>query len=115
MSLFIEFNATKIPKKNDAIKLITEVFWMSIPIFILRLFCIDILNINPKVLPNNMINIELKSKIYIFIQPFEILLGSSNNLLEANSTLTQISVFLPFQFRKTDKVVPISSTNNSFA
>ena len=115
MSLFIEFNATKIPKKNDAIKLIIEVFWMSIPIFILRLFCMNILNINPKVLPIKMITIELKSKIYIFIQPFDILLGPSNNLLDANSTLTHISLFLTFQLRKTDKVVPISSTNNSFA
>ena len=33
---------------------------------------------NPKVLPSKIIHTELKSKIYIFIQPFVILLGSSN-------------------------------------
>ena len=71
-----------------------------------------ILSINPKELPSKIIPIAIKSKIYIFIQPFEILLGSSNNLLEANSTLTQISFSLTFQLRKTDKVVPISRINN---
>jgi len=35
--------------------------------------------------------------------------------LEANSTLTQISLSLTFQLRKTDKVVPIFKTNNSLA
>ena len=73
----------------------------------------NILSINPKVLPNKRIQIELKSKIYIFIQPFKILLGLSKNLLEANSTLTQVSFLLTFQLRNTDKVVPTSSTNNS--
>jgi len=66
-------------------------------------------------LKNSKINIktiELKSKIYIFIQPFEILLGSSKNLLEANSTLIQVSFLLTFQLRNTDKVVPTSRTNN---
>ena len=58
---------------------------------------------------------ELKSKIQIFIQPFKILLGSSKNLLEANSTLTQVSFLLTYQLRNTDKVVPTSRTNNSFA
>ena len=75
----------------------------------------NILSINPKVLPSKIILIELKSKIYIFIQPFKILLGSSKNLLEANSTLTQVSFFLTFQLRNTDKVVPISRTNYSLA
>ena len=75
----------------------------------------DVLSINPKVLPIKTILIELISKIYIFIQPFVIILGSSNNLLEANLTLTQISLLLTFQLRKTDKVVPISRTNNSLA
>ena len=74
----------------------------------------NILRINPKVLPSKIILIELKSKIYIFIQPFKILLGSSKNLLEANSTLTQVSLLLTFQLRNTDKVVPTSRTNNSF-
>ena len=78
------------PKKNDAIKLTNEVFCILNPILILILFCINILSINPKVLPNKRIIIEERSKIYIFIQPFVILFGSSNNLLEANSTLTQI-------------------------
>ena len=81
----------------------------------MKLFCINILRINPKVLPNKMMPIELKSKIYIFIQPLEILLGSSNNLFEGNSTLIQVSLSLTFQLRKTDKVVPISSINNSLA
>ena len=111
--LLVKFNATKIPKKNDDIKLIIEVIWISNPIFILKLFCMNILSINPKVLPSKIIVIELKSKIYIFIHPFLILLGLSKNLLEANSTLTQISFSLTFQLRKTDKLVPISSANNS--
>jgi len=114
MSLLTKFNATKIPKKNEAIKFTIEVFWISKPIFFLKLFCINILIINPKVLPNKTRIIELISKIYIFIQPFVILLGSSNNLLEANSTLHQISFSHTFQLRKTDKVVPISRTNNFF-
>ena len=45
------------------------------PIFILKLFCIKILSINPKVLPNKRIIIDEISKLYIFIQPFLILLG----------------------------------------
>ena len=73
----------------------------------------NILSINPKVLPNKIIAIELKSKIYIFIQPFKILLGSSKNLLEASATLTQVSLLLTFQLRNMDKVVPTSRTNNS--
>ena len=44
--------------------------------------------------------IEKISKIYIFIQPFVILLGSSSILLEANSTLTQISLSFNFQLRR---------------
>ena len=74
-----KFNDTKIPKKNDAIKFTIEVFWISKPIFFLKLFCMNILSINPKVLPSKIILIELKSKIYIFIQPFKILLGSSKS------------------------------------
>ena len=105
----------KFLKKNDAIKFTIEVFCILKPIFLLKLFCINILRINPKVLPSKIIPIELKSKIYIFIQPFVILLGSSNNLFEDNSTLIQISPSLTFQLRKTDKVVPISSINNSLA
>ena len=73
----------------------------------------NILSINPKVLPSKIILIELKSKIYIFIHPFKILFGLSKNLLEANSTLTQVSFLLTFQLRNTDKVVPTSITNNS--
>ena len=113
--LLLKFNATKFPKKNDAIKFTIEVFWILKPILILKLFCINILSINPQVLPNKTIIIEVISKIYIFIQPFVILLGSSNNLFEANSTLTQISFSLEFQLRKNDKVVPTSRTNNSLA
>ena len=113
MLLFIKFKATKIPKKKDAMKFTIEVFSVLNPILIFKLFCKYILNINPTVLPKKTILIEVKSKIYIFIQPFLILLGSSKNLLEANSTLTQISRSLSFQFRNTDKVVPILRTNNS--
>ena len=113
MSLLIKFNATKIPKKNDAIKLTIEVFWILKPMVFLKLFCMKILSINPKVLATKTRVIELKSKIYIFIQPFVILLGSSKNLLEDNWTLTQIWLSLTFQWRKTDKFVPISRTCNS--
>ena len=115
MLLFIKLDATKIPNKNDAIKFTIEVFCMLNPILIFKLFCINILSISPKVLPIKTIIIDLISKIYIFIQPFVILLGSSRNLLDANSTLTQISFSLTFQLRKTDKLVPISITNNSLA
>ena len=111
----MKLNATKIPKKKDAMKFTTEVFLMLNPILILKLFCIKILSINPKVLPNKTILIEVISKIYILIQPFVILLGSSNNLLEANSTLTQFSCLLTFQLRNIDKVVPTSRTNNFLA
>ena len=115
MSLLIKFNATRIPKKNDARKLTIEVFWILNPALIFKLFCINILIINPKVLPNKIIIIEEISKIYIFIQPFVILWGSSNNFIEANSTLSQISFSLTFQLRKIDRLVPISRTNNSLA
>ena len=111
----MKFNATKIPNKNVAIKFTMEVFCILNPILIFKLFCIIILKSNPKVLPNRTILIEVISKIYIFIQPFLILLGSSNNLLEANSTLNQISLSLTFQLRKIDKFEPISRTNNSLA
>ena len=111
----MKFIATKIPKKKDDKKLTIDVFLISKPILFLKLFCIDILSINPKVLPTKSITIELKSKIYIFIQPFKILLGSSKNLLEANSTLTQVSLSVTFQLRNTDKVVPKSRTINSLA
>ena len=111
----MKFKATKIPNKKDDKKLTIEVFWISKPILFLKLFCMNILSINPKVLPSKIILIELVSKIYIFIQPFKILLGSSKSLLEANSTLTQVSFLLTFQLRNTDKVVPKSITNNSLA
>ena len=89
--LFTKFTDTKIPNINEAIKFTIEVFCILNPILILQLFCINNLKINPIVLPNKKITIEKISKIYIFIQPFVILLGSSNNLLDANSTLIQIS------------------------
>ena len=63
MSSLIKFNATNIPKKNDAIKLTIEVFCISKPMFFLKLFCMNILNINPEVLPSKMIPIEFKFKI----------------------------------------------------
>ena len=113
--MLTKLNATKIPKKKDAIKLTIDVFCILNPILIFKLFCINILSISPKVLPNKKIIIDLISKIYIFIQPFLILFGLSNNLLEANSTLNQVSLSLTFQLRNTDKVVPKSRTNNSLA
>ena len=114
MSL-INSKATRTPKKKDAIKLTIVVFWILNPILIFTLFCINILSINPNVLPIKTKIIALTSKIYIFIQPFLILFGSSSNLLEANSTLIQISFSLTFQLRKTNKLVPISRDNNSLA
>ena len=75
----------------------------------------NILSINPKLLLSKSTTIELKSKIYSFIQPFKILLGSSKNWLEATSTLTQASLLLTSQLRSTDNVVPISRTDNSLA
>ena len=74
----------KFLKKNDDIKFIIEIFCILKPILILKLFCIYILAINPKVLPNKIIKIENRFKIYIFIHPFVILFGSSKNLLETN-------------------------------
>ena len=103
------------PKKKDAIKFTIEVFCILNPVLISKLFCINILSTSPKVLPNKMILIDLISNIYIFIQPFVIFLGSSKMILEANSTLNQISLSLTFQLRKTDKHVPISRTSNSLA
>ena len=58
MSLLTKFNATKITKKNEAIKFTIEVFWISKPIFFFKLFCMNILVINPKVLPNKIRIIE---------------------------------------------------------
>ena len=71
----------KFLKKKDDKKLTIEIFWISKPILFLKLFCINILSINPTVLPSKIIPIELKSKIYILIQPCKILLGASENLL----------------------------------
>ena len=50
------------PKRNEAIKLTIEVLFISEPTSFLKLFCINILSINPKVLPIKMITNELKSK-----------------------------------------------------
>jgi len=88
----MKFRATKIPNKKDDKKFTIEVFWISKTILFFKLFCMNILSINPNVLPSKIIPIEPKSKIYILIQPFKILLGSSRNLLEPNSTLTQVSL-----------------------
>ena len=113
--LLIKSYATKIPKKKEAIKFTIDVFCILNPVLIFKLFCINNLSINPKVLPNKTMFIDSISKLYIFIQPFLILCGSSRNLLEANSTLTQVSLLLTFQLRNIDKVVPISRTDNSLA
>ena len=115
MLLLVKLIDTKIPKKNDDIKFTIVIFWISNPVFIFKLFCMIILSIKPAELPSKIIPIERKSKIYIFIQPFVILLGSSSNLLEANSTLTQVSLSLTFQLCKIDNVVPILRTNYSLA
>ena len=86
------FNAIKIPKKKEDIKFTIELLWISKPTLILKLSCINILNMHPIALPIKTIRMKLISKIYIFIQPFIILLGSSSILLVANSTLTQGSL-----------------------
>ena len=78
-------------------KFTNEVFRILNPILIIKVFCINSLSINPKVLPHKTIIIEVRSKTYIFNQPFLTLLGSSNNLLEAISTLTHTSLSLTFQ------------------
>ena len=70
MWLLIKFNATKIPKRKEAIKFTIEVFCISNPTLIFKLCCINILSIIPKVLPKKTIIIEEIFKIYIFIQPF---------------------------------------------
>ena len=113
--LLIKLKATKIPSKKEAVKFTIEILLILNPMLILKFFCINILSISPKVLPIKIIEIELKFKIYIFIQPFKILLGSSKNWLEATSTLTQASLLLTSQLRSTDNVVPISRTDNSLA
>ena len=56
--LSVKFNATKIPKKKDETKFTIEVFLISKPILFLKLFCINILNINPNVLANKIMPIE---------------------------------------------------------
>ena len=61
--LLIKLDANKIPNKKDAIKFTIEVFWILNPILIFKLFCINILNINPKVLPNKTKAIGLIFKI----------------------------------------------------
>ena len=50
------------PKKKADKKFTIEVFLISKPIFFLKLFCINILSSNPKVLPNKIIPIDIKSK-----------------------------------------------------
>jgi len=55
----MKFNATKIPKKKDDKKFTIEVFWISKPILFLKLFCMNILRNNPKVLPSKIMIIEL--------------------------------------------------------
>ena len=54
----MKFNATKIPKKKDAIKLTIEIFWILNPILIFKFSCINILINNPIALPNKRILIE---------------------------------------------------------
>ena len=66
----MKFNATKIPKKKDDKKLTIEVLFMLNPILISKLFCINILIINPKALPNKIIIIEVISKFTFLSNPF---------------------------------------------
>ena len=54
----MKFDATKIPNKNEAKKFTIEVLWILNPILILKLFWINVLNINPKILPNKRKIIE---------------------------------------------------------
>ena len=56
--LFSKFVKTNIPRKKDAEKLIIEVFWILNPKLIFKLFCINILSNNPRVLPNKTTLVE---------------------------------------------------------
>ena len=58
----MKFNATKIPKKNDAMKFTIEVLCILNPILIFKLFCINVLSVNPIALPNKKILIVVISK-----------------------------------------------------
>ena len=62
MLLLTKFNATKTPKKNDAKKFTIVVFWILNPLLILILSSINILNDNPKVLPNKITIIDTRSE-----------------------------------------------------
>ena len=54
----MKFNATKIPKKKDAIKFTIEIFCILNPMLILKFSCINILSNNPIALPNKTKQIE---------------------------------------------------------
>ena len=64
-------NDTKIPKTNDAMKLTIELFCILNPVLIFKLFCINILSINPKVLPKKTKLIEVISKVYILSSKYK--------------------------------------------
>jgi len=75
----VGINAKKIPKNNDEKTFtITELFKYKTT-FVLKLYLINNLRISPKVLPNKILIIDPKSKFYILIQPFVVLLGCSIN------------------------------------
>ena len=73
------FKPTKIPKNNVAkrftIKILLEENTLSLP----EIYCINILIINPRVLPTKICITLSNSKLYILIQPLLVLLGFSIN------------------------------------
>ena len=75
----------------------------------------DNLNIRPKVLPNKILIKAYKSKLYILIQPFVVIVGCSINRLVVNSTLAQISLSFTTHLRKIDNEEPGLSTINFLA
>ena len=73
------------------------------------------LKIIPKVLPNKIYIKVFKSKLYILIQPFVVIVGCSINRLVANSTLAQISLSFTTHLRKIDNEEPGLRSINFFA
>ena len=73
------------------------------------------LKVSPKVLPSKIFITLSKSKLYILIQPFVVLLGSSINRFVANSTLAQTSLSFTTHLRKINNEEPGLRTINFFA
>ena len=61
--LLVGFKDTNIPKKNDAIKFTKEILLILLPTLMWKLYFINNLKVNPKVLPKQRKTNELRSKI----------------------------------------------------